>query len=112
VFLGALYTQIADGGFGPGKGLWSLETLLDEYETVRAWQRELADERLAASGLLPNTALSLTVEVVLDGTDLAGPVYHDDLQVEGSWRGPQRLVAPSVEAWCVRWLEGAFDEAW
>jgi hypothetical protein len=48
VFLGSLSTQIADGGFGPGKGLWSLETLVDEYETLRPWQWELADERLAA----------------------------------------------------------------
>jgi hypothetical protein len=109
-FLGALYTQIADGGFGPGKGLWTLETLLDEYETLRAWQREQADERLAAPGLLPITALNPTVEVVLDGADPAGPVYHYDLARDRSWRGPRCLVAPSVEAWCVRWLEGAFEE--
>jgi hypothetical protein len=56
VFLGALSTQSADGGFGPGKGLWSLETLVDEYKTLRAWQRELADEHLAAPDLLPITA--------------------------------------------------------
>jgi hypothetical protein len=110
VFLGALYTHIADGGFGPGKGLWPLETLLDEYDTLRVWQRELADERLATPGLLPITALSPVVEVVLDCTDPAGPVYHYDLHVDGSWRGPRRLIAPSLEAWCVRWLEGAFDE--
>jgi hypothetical protein len=110
VFLGALYTQIADGGYGPGKGLWCLETLVDEYETLRAWQREQADERLAAPGLLPITALGLTVEVVLDSADLTGPVYHYDLHVDGSWRGPRRLIAPSVEAWCVRWMEGAFEE--
>ena len=109
-FLGALYTQIADGGFGPGKGLWSLETLLDEYETLRTWQREQPDKRHAAPGLLSITALNPAVEVVLDSADPAGPVYHYDLHVDGSWRGSRCLVASSVEAWCVRWLEGAFDE--
>jgi hypothetical protein len=112
-----VYTEVADGGVGPGGGLLPLlerngrrtQSLVEAYESVcdasehgygAPWPRHL----------LPIASWDDGVLAVVDTTDPAHPVYEvdyaaveEDDEDATPWAGPP--VAPSLGEWLRRWAE-------
>jgi hypothetical protein len=114
--LARVYTEVADGGVGPGEGLLPLHeatgprtrSLVDEYEVVC----EASEHGYGAPWprhLLPVARWSDGVWMVVDTADPAHPVYEvDDGDVEDDDERPWDVppVAPSLESWLEAWIAG------
>ena len=105
-FLARLYAEVADGGFGPGRGLVSLERLVREARELRSGE-VLPRGRTWPAPLLPlvdrdpgwfcvDTETGAIVE--WDPEDLA------ERSSEERFRRSFSEASPSVEAWLARWL--------
>ncbi len=101
-----LYRQIADGGFGPGGGLFPLARMIDEY---RQMTREPAGPQNQAwpANLLP----LIDAEPGYDCLDLdTGKVITwDPEEIDGysnaAWERSFKSVASSLAEWLEKWLE-------
>lgn len=101
-----IYSEVADGGFGPGGGLFSLARAVREYSDLR---REPVGPQKQS---WPELLLPLVdAEPGYDCLDLAtGEVIAwDPEEIEGYsdavWRRSFKEVAPSLAAWLESWLE-------
>ncbi|MEA2545960.1 MAG: hypothetical protein QOI09_1233 [Chloroflexota bacterium] len=107
-----LYGRIADGGFGPGPGLLSIDRVADRFLAVQA---EVPPTQRWPPRLLP----IVDHDAVLDCIDAAtgnGPVVAwdpDGLSERAGDRTWQRSFterAPSLEAWLEGWLNATSHE--
>lgn len=129
--LRAIYTRVADGGFGPGYGLYHLETpdklsgasIVSSYFSDRRRATQLVDFHLLEKRTAGNYLLTLMPEDVWpDGflclchwgcsqfsyLDLAtGRVFRYDYYV--GERNGFEAEAPTLEAWFERWLAKELD---
>jgi hypothetical protein len=105
-FLRRLYLEVADGGFGPGRGLLSLERLVREARELRKGD-VLPRGRTWPAALLPlvdrdpgwyciDIATGAIVE--WDPEDLA------ERSSEERFRRSFTDVSPSIETWLAKWL--------
>jgi hypothetical protein len=105
-----IYIEVADGGFGPGTGLASLETSTDRYLELRTGD-ELPRGRSWPVGLLPVVVDDPSI-VAVDTTGPEVPVIEwdpDGLSERASaaaWERSFRSVATSMVAWLDAWLAG------
>jgi hypothetical protein len=102
-----LYTEVADGGFGPGGGLLRLAMAVEEYRSLRADPPGPRGQTWP-EGLLP----VVVYDPGYDGVDTAtGAVISWDPEEltersgDEAWRRTFEEVAPSVEAWMEAWVE-------
>ena len=105
-FLTRCYTEVADGGFGPGPGLLSLAGLRKAARTLRAGE-ELPRRRRWPPTLLPLVQLDPGWTCV----DMEkGSVIDWDPEDLTEWASAERFRAsfterwPSLEAWLGRWV--------
>ena len=105
-FLARVYTEVADGGFGPGSGLLSLAAVLKETRGLRA------GDELPRRRRWPKTLVTL---IPLDPgwtcVDTAtGTVIDWDPEDLTEWASAERFResfaerSPSLEAWLDRWV--------
>ena len=97
-----LYREVADGGFGPGDGLYSLAGLVAKY-------REMTEEPVGADGemwpaeLLPVTGADWDI-IALDRN--SGRLVYFDAEelMEGGWDCAFKPEAGSLEEWLGKWM--------
>jgi len=105
-FLVRLYTEVADGGFGPGSGLLSLAGLLKETRIRRAGE-DLPRRRRWRATLLPLVQLDPGWTCVDTAT---GAVIDWDPEDLTEWASAERFRAsfsersPSLQAWLGQWV--------
>ena len=101
-----LYGSIADGGFGPGGGLFPLDRMIAEYEEMTGEPAGPQNQPWPAN-LLP----LIDAEPGYDCLDLdSGEVIAwDPEEIEGysnaAWLRSFKPAAPSLAAWLEDWLE-------
>ncbi len=101
-----LYAEIADGGFGPGSGLLSIEAVVQRFGAV---QREVPRSRSWPARVLPLVDDDPALDC-LDASTAAGPVLTWDPDglseraSESTWTHSFREAAPSLQAWLEAWL--------
>ncbi len=106
--LRALYTQVGDGGYGPGRGLQVLlegeESLVAHVEAIRRpgsdWPAQF----------IPLISWGDLYRSWVDCCHPPYPVWFDDpdFDVEGAARADYFYAqADSLEAWLTAWLDGA-----
>jgi hypothetical protein len=101
-----LYTEIADGGFGPGEGLLSLAAIVDETRRLRSGD-VLPRKRTWPPTLIPVVRLEQGWTCVDTAT---GSVVDWDPEDLPEWASAARFResfmerSPSVEAWLGRWV--------
>ena len=105
-FLARLYTEVADGGFGPGSGLLPLADVLKRTRTLRVGE-ELPRRRRWPKTLLPLVQLDPGWTCV----DIAtGAVIDWDPEDLTEWASAERFRelfaerSPSLEAWLGKWV--------
>lgn len=112
--LALLYTQVANGGFGPGCGLrgsvggyqWDEQTIVDAYQHIRMTQVvDLAGQRVQwPSSLLPLCDLGCDQEACLDCQ--SGCIIIVAPTQRGQRIEPKmRLATPSLQAWLDAWIQ-------
>ena len=105
-FLARVYTEVADGGFGPGLGLLPLDRVLKETRRLRTGD-ELPRERRWPTTLMPLVELDPGWTCVDTET---GAVIDWDPEDLTEWARAERFRAsfsersPSVEAFLGRWV--------
>jgi hypothetical protein len=101
-----IYSEVADGGFGPGTGLLSLEALVATY-------RELIADPPAPRGLAWPPAMVPLVDVEPGYRCLelpAGRVIDWDPEETSEWQSAERWarsfqeIAPDIETWLGAWV--------
>lgn len=109
-----LYGEVADGGFGPGTGLLSIDRVVNRFLEV---QDEVPRNLRWPDRLLPLVDDQSTLDC-LDATSPSGemitwdPDGLSDRASEKAWRRSFEAAAPSLEAWLDRWLSSRSpDEA-
>jgi hypothetical protein len=114
-FLTALYTQVADGGFGPGLDvaipgysvgvLYPLDSMLQVYRENRQ-QEEGMPYPPWPDGVVPMLSWGGFAEAAVDCYSPGGTVLLYEADVDEAAPGQAwKIDAPSVEAWWKRWVE-------
>ena len=105
-FLARLCVEVADGGFGPGRGLVSLERLVRKARELRSGD-ELPRGRTWPASLLPLVDRDPGWFCVDAGTGAIVEWDPEDLAERSSEERFRRSfsdVSPSIEAWLAKWL--------
>jgi hypothetical protein len=106
-----LYTEVGDGGFGPGDGILGLDGLAREHQSYAV---ELAVEQefgVWPAALLPFCQLDQTLIACIDCATPAGAIVGfevDDLDWD-ELQGFEEAFSPraaSLEQWLTAWLDG------
>ena len=106
IALRRVYSEVADGGFGPGQGLLSLQAAADLYRQLRT-SEVLPRGAEWPEGLLPVVDHDPSLDCVECAT---GRVLNWDPEELAERSSPQRFrrsfveLAPSVEAWLKEWV--------
>jgi hypothetical protein len=109
-FLRRVYTEVADGGFGPGGGLLRLESAVAAYRRM-ATGEELPRGRSWPAALLPVVERDPGFSCV-DCSTPAGRVVDWDPEELAEYSGETAFgrsfteEAPSTEAWLETWVGG------
>ncbi|MFL6205117.1 MAG: SMI1/KNR4 family protein [Acidimicrobiales bacterium] len=106
-----LYTEVGEGGFGPGAGIFGLEGLESEYQSYAV---ELALEQEFGAwpaALVPLCQLDQTLIACIDCSDPAGPIVGfevDDLDWDelAGFEDAFQPRSPSLQQWLEAWLDG------
>jgi hypothetical protein len=100
-----VYGAIADGGFGPGRGVQPLEAVVTQYlaeravKVSRAWMRW--PERL-----LPLQDSNHNPICIDSATGAVSCMCLQDLKRgPDKWTDAIQPIAPSLEAWLAQWLD-------
>ena len=107
-----LYVEVADGGFGPGSGLLSIERVAERYLSV---QEEAPRNQRWPDRLLPLVDDNPVLDC-LDASNADGPVITWDPEdlwervSDRTWQRSFSETAPSLEAWLERWLTAPTPE--
>jgi len=97
-----LYLEVADGGFGPDRGLYSLKDLVAKH-------REFTGEPIGPRGqkwpahLLPITGDEWDVHSIDRKTGKI--VYWDVEEIDEGWKKSFQETSPSLEEWLGKWAE-------
>jgi hypothetical protein len=105
-FLARLYGEVADGGFGPGTGLISLERLVRETQELRRGD-VLPRNRTWPETLVPIVERDPGWYCVDVGSGAVFEWDPEDLEERSSEARFQKSfteLAPSLEAWLAKWL--------
>jgi hypothetical protein len=102
----AVYAGVADGGFGPGGGLYPLEALLDEYRSLTGEPQGPGDQPWP-----PELVPLVDMEPGYDCVDLRdGRIVAFDYEsigegeTDADWLAAFSEIAPSLEAYLDEWL--------
>lgn len=102
-----LYLEVADGGFGPGGGLLSIEAALEATRQLLGGG-ELPRGRTWPAGLLPIRAnepgyacLDVKTGTIVDWD----PEELAEWASDARWQRAFKPSAPSLEAWLTTWLD-------
>ena len=101
-----VWTEVADGGFGPGYGLLPLARVVKEYGTLRS-PGMMPRGREWPAGLLPVLSHDPGWDCVEASTGRVIGWDPEDLSERSSetrFQASFQEVAPSVEAWLDEWL--------
>ena len=101
-----LYTQVADGGFGPGGGLFPLKRIAEEYDDMTCEPAGPQNQPWPAN-LLPLTDAEPGYDCLdMDSGEMTG---WDTQEIEGysnaAWLRSFRPLAPTLAAWLEEWLD-------
>jgi hypothetical protein len=107
-----LYTEVGEGGFGPGDGLFGLEKLVEEHTSYAVELAEGQELGTWPAGLLPLCQLDQTLTACVDCTTPEGAIVgfeFDDLDFDDpdTWDDAFSPRAPSLQAWLEAWLDGS-----
>jgi hypothetical protein len=105
-FLARLYVEVADGGFGPGRGLVSVERLVKETRELRSGE-PLPRGRTWPASLLALVERDPGWTCVDAGTGAIVEWDPEDLEERSSearFRRSFTEASPSIEAWLAKWL--------
>lgn len=103
----SILTQVADGGFGPGAGLASLEEMTDRYLDIitespdlygRSWPAELFPVALEPPG---GDCIDLESNRIV----YWNPQASSERPGDDAWTESFTIVAESLKAWMQTWLE-------
>jgi hypothetical protein len=116
-----VYTEVGNGGFGPGYGLLGLisgavtdlgDSALPLYRTLRESDPEDPGWEWP-EGLLPVCHWGCAIHSCIDLRIPAAPVVRFDPNghgpYEGGWEGAWRPEAESSEAWLRAWTRGELE---
>jgi hypothetical protein len=107
-----VYTEVADGGFGPGYGLLPLARVVREYGVLR--QPDMMPRgREWPAGLLPVVSQHPGWDCVEASTGRVVSWDPEDLSERSSearFQASFQELAPSVEAWLAEWVESPTAE--
>lgn len=101
-----LYTEVADGGFGPGRGLVTLERLVRETRDLRGGE-QLPRGRAWPAELVPLVERDpgwFCVDVASGVVTEWDPEDLEERSSEQRFRRSFTEAAPSLDAWLARWL--------
>jgi hypothetical protein len=107
-----VYTDVADGGFGPGEGLLPLSQVVRQLDELRS-PGMMPEGRAWPAGLLPLVSMDPGWDCVDAGTGRViawDPEDLDERVSDATWAAAFREVQPSVEAWLTDWV-GSRTEA-
>jgi hypothetical protein len=104
-----LYTEVADGGFGPGDGATPIADLADLWEEYAVELVECEDLSPWPVGVVPFCQIDQTLLACVDCGSPEGPVIafeFDDLDPDAEDGLPDALspMAPSLRDWLETWL--------
>jgi hypothetical protein len=104
-----LYTEVADGGFGPGDGATPIAQLAELWEEYAVDLIEAEDLDPWPEALVPFCQIDQTLLACVDCSSPDGAVIgfeYDDLdpEAEGALRAALSPMAPSLTDWIERWL--------
>ena len=101
-----VWTEVADGGFGPGFGLLPLARVVKEYGTLRS-PGMMPRGREWPAGLLPVLSQDPGWDCIEASTGRVigwDPEELSERSSEARFQASFQEVAPSVEAWLDEWL--------
>lgn len=107
-----VYTEVADGGFGPGFGLLPLARVVKEYGTLRS-PGMMPRGREWPAVLLPVLSQDPGWDCIEVGTGRVISWDPEDLterSSEARFRASFQELAPSVEAWLGEWVDSRTHE--
>jgi hypothetical protein len=102
-----VYTEVADGGFGPAGGLVPLASLVATYRDLRSWSPG-PEGQVWPEGLLPIVDYDpghLCVEAMSGRVIDWDPEELTEHSGERGWKRSFSEHAPSVEEWLGSWVE-------
>ncbi len=112
-FLRRLYTEVADGGFGPSEGLVPLARMTMRYEELQMGE-ELPRGRSWPAGLLPVVGRDPGWDCVEASTGRVvawDPEGLSERSGDAAFRRSFSAIAPSVEEWFGAWVSAeTFEE--
>lgn len=112
-FLRRVYTEVSDGGFGPGTGLLAMAQVAARYGELRSGD-ELPRGRAWPEGLLPLVERDPGWDCVEASSGRIvewDPEGLSERSSEAAFRRSFSEVAPSAEAWLEQWLTArTFEE--
>jgi hypothetical protein len=106
-FLGRVYAEVADGGFGPGAGLMPLTSVVSAYRELQVPDSRLPRGRSWPAALLPVVDADGGFDCVDADTGRVVGWDPDGLSEranEARFRRSFHDIAPSVEAWLSAWV--------
>lgn len=106
-----LYTEVGEGGFGPGDGLFGLAKLVAEHTSYATDLAEGQELGTWPAGLLPLCQVDQTLTACIDCTTPEGAIVgfeFDDLDMDDPDTFDEAFSprAPSLQAWLGAWLDG------
>jgi hypothetical protein len=105
-----LYTEVADGGFGPGDGAVPIAQLVELWESYSQELVEAEDLEPWPDAVVPFCNLDQTLLACVDCSSPVGPIIgfeFDDLDPdggEGALEAALSPMAPSLADWLTDWL--------
>ena len=109
--LARLYTEVADGGWGPSNGAVPVRRLQELWESYAVELVEAEDLAPWPAGVVPFSELDQTLTACIDCSSPDGPIVgfeFDDLDPDDPDALAEALTprAVSLEAWLRAWLAG------
>ena len=107
-----VYTEVADGGFGPGEGLLPLGQVAAQYDELRS-PGMMPRGRSWPDGLLPLVSMDPGWDCVAAPSGRVVAYDPEDLDERVSdrrWAAAFRELHPSVEAWLTDWVGSKTQE--
>jgi hypothetical protein len=101
-----VYLEVADGGFGPGTGLFATARIVTEYEKLRA-EPYLPRGPRWPDGLLPIVDRDPGFDCVDAGSGRVvgwDPEGLSERSGDRAWQRTFTEIAPSLEAWLDEWV--------
>ena len=105
-----LYGELANGGFGPEYGIYTVEWAVSAF-TTRASSNDWPMDELPAS-LVPLSSWGCGIETYVDWGDPAGQVWGFDPNEQGGPSLPLHKQEFVLAEWLALWLDGHLRQPW